>query len=1001
MKTIGGYLAVCVFLFTVVMQSEVCVAQVAFKDSHLSRFIGINDGLPSDFIDDIMFDDAGFMWIATSGGGLCRYDGYEFNILATGTDPELKSNFVRNVVEDRFRRLWIGTEWGVEIFDIASSSMITVPGTEETAFDLLKGNPCSYITIDARGNVWAKSGANLVCLEFSDDGRVSEVSSMEDVRLEPIAMVFKDVEGNGSVWVGMEGVVYRISPSDYGNLIAVPALDDFSFNPLTLVTDFLVKDQDVWIATIDGLIRFDMVSGIWKLYTTDPDDDRSLSQNYISGLTLTPDKRLLAITLKGANIYSPIEDGFERITMDDGRNGSGLLSSNFLNCVCVHGQDIWIGTESAGLIQVKLKRLAVTNLYHDNSDPASIAPNPVNAVCQTPDGMVWVGTVESGLSYSKDPKAGFGHITAADGRISHNSVSSIVPARDGNLWIGTWGGGVDVLSGNLPYPRIAKPVWAGSVADRIDYVGTLMEDTLNNLMWIGSNSGIYYCDLNTYQVYSALEVQTTGCLGSCLDNTGRLWMGCQDGLYIFDLVNPQRTGTRFEFRYTNQRFTLNNPDSGIPDKIVSIMQASDGTMWLGSNGNGLYRSVESFQGDMSFENINVREGLPNNVVKCIEEDEQGNMWISTANGLAMLSLHDMRFLTCSVEQGLRSSQFYWNASCACADGTLCFGTVDGLSIIDPSRNYYQFPPLNLCITKTAIGGKVNYSPYQNSMTLHERDRSILFSFSTLNYATTSRISYLCRVEGLDSQWYKFSASDNTVVYSSFPAGDYILQVKALGAPGSAEDIFSMPIHVKPYFRHTWASRILVLLIVWIVILVWHKRRTKFLVRQKDLLQRTVDERTSEIQAQKLLIEQKAEELDRQNAVLKRQVEELAGNKLIIAQENMSSEDSKEDGFKIKVMETVRSLYNDPDLDVATFCQTMGMSKTIVNKRLQETLGHSVVSLIRTYRLTVAREMIVNNRETGGMNISEIAYECGFNDPKYFTRCFTKEFGVAPSSVVST
>ena len=180
--------------------------------------------------------------------------------------------------------------------------------------------------------------------------------------------------------------------------------------------------------------------------------------------------------------------------------------------------------------------------------------------------------------------------------------------------------------------------------------------------------------------------------------------------------------------------------------------------------------------------------------------------------------------------------------------------------------------------------------------------------------------------------------------------------------------------------------------------MWHNRRTRFLVRQKELLQRTVDERTREIREQKILIEQKAEELDRQNAVLKRQVEELAGNRLIIALDNNADENPRNENFKEKVLEVVRSLYNDPDLDVATFCQAMGMSKTMLNKRLQEKLGQSVVSLIRTYRLTVAREMIINNRETGSMNISEIAYECGFNDPKYFTRCFTKEFGMAPSAI---
>jgi len=99
-----------------------------------------------------------------------------------------------------------------------------------------------------------------------------------------------------------------------------------------------------------------------------------------------------------------------------------------------------------------------------------------------------------------------------------------------------------------------------------------------------------------------------------------------------------------------------------------------------------------------------------------------------------------------------------------------------------------------------------------------------------------------------------------------------------------------------------------------------------------------------------------------------------------------------------VMEVLKSSYSNPDLDVSMFCDRMGMSKTSLNKKLQESMGHSVTELIRTYRLTVAREMIVNNRQTGLMNISEIAYDCGFNDPKYFTRCFSKEFGVAPSAV---
>ena len=997
MKTIGGkIISLFLSLLLLCAHSVNCVAQGSFAGSHLSKFIGISDGLPSNFVDDIMFDDAGFMWVATSGGGLCRYDGYEFIVMATGTEKPLKSNFVRNVVEDGFHRMWIGTEWGIEVFDLMNSCMVSVPGTEDTAFELFNGGSCAYMTLDSKGCVWAKTGSTLVRIEFDDAGSALRVDSLADPRMEQPAMVFKDVENNGAVWMGMGGIIYRIRCTDDG-LVCAPALPGFIYNPESLVTDYIIKDQDVWISTIDGLFRYNLPTGLWKLYTTDPGNDKSLSQNYISGLALTSDNTLVAISLKGANFYRPIDDSFERLSSDSDTEGCSL-SSNFLNCVSVRGDDVWFGTESAGLIQLKTKRLAVNNYRHQSSDAASIASNPVNAVYQTPDGMLWVGTVESGLSYTMNPKEGFRHITAKKGGISHNSVSAVTSDDKGNLWVGTWGGGVDVLSGASPYDRVLKPVWRGSQSDRIDHVGALELDTVNNLMWIGCNTGIYYCDLSSYNVYSAFADQTTGCVGSCIDTEGQLWIGSQNGVHVVDLKSARRNGDRLDFDYVNLSEKLDEPGSGVPDKIVSIIQAKDGTIWLGSNGNGIYKTEESLSGDLSFRNISMRDGLISNVVRCIEEDEWGNIWISTGNGLSMLSPGSMQFLNYSVEQGLLSSQFYLNASCVCADGSLCFGTVDGLSVIEPSRSSYQYPPLNLHITKTSVNGNVNYSPYTSSMTLHERDRSLVFSFSTLNYATNSRFSYMYRIEGLDSRWYKVGYSDNTITYPSLPAGDYLLQVKAMGAPGSAADMISLPIHVKPYFRHTILAKLLLLFVVWGIILVWHKRRTRFLVKQKELLQRTVDERTREINNQRILIEQKAEELDRQNAVLKHEIEELAGNRLIIALNPVVPENSRDDDFKSKVMEVLKGNYSNPDLDVALFCDRMGMSKTSLNKKLQESMGHSVTELIRTYRLTVAHEMIVNNRQTGLMNISEIAYECGFNDPKYFTRCFSKEFGVAPSSV---
>ncbi len=98
---------------------------------------------------------------------------------------------------------------------------------------------------------------------------------------------------------------------------------------------------------------------------------------------------------------------------------------------------------------------------------------------------------------------------------------------------------------------------------------------------------------------------------------------------------------------------------------------------------------------------------------------------------------------------------------------------------------------------------------------------------------------------------------------------------------------------------------------------------------------------------------------------------------------------------IRVLDMARQHYKNPDLDVTEFCKLMGMSKTLLNKRLHEASGQSISQFIRVYRLSVANEMLKNNHH---LNVSEVAYEVGFNDPKYFTRCFTSYFGRTPSSV---
>jgi YesN/AraC family two-component response regulator len=112
------------------------------------------------------------------------------------------------------------------------------------------------------------------------------------------------------------------------------------------------------------------------------------------------------------------------------------------------------------------------------------------------------------------------------------------------------------------------------------------------------------------------------------------------------------------------------------------------------------------------------------------------------------------------------------------------------------------------------------------------------------------------------------------------------------------------------------------------------------------------------------------------------------------------EESSDKRFLNKIMEVIKENYKNSYFEGNDFCEAMGVSKSLLNKKLQSLIGQSSGQFIRNYRLNIARELIMKNRKTKNMNISEVAYEVGFNDPKYFTRCFTKQFSVSPSAMLN-
>ena len=105
--------------------------------------------------------------------------------------------------------------------------------------------------------------------------------------------------------------------------------------------------------------------------------------------------------------------------------------------------------------------------------------------------------------------------------------------------------------------------------------------------------------------------------------------------------------------------------------------------------------------------------------------------------------------------------------------------------------------------------------------------------------------------------------------------------------------------------------------------------------------------------------------------------------------------SKDSIFMERALNLIKENYSNSEYNLERFVKDMGYSKTLVNEKLQSITDQSIGVFMKNYRLNIAK---VSLEKGSGMSVSEVAYAVGFNDPKYFTRCFKELFGILPSDI---
>lgn len=951
-------------------------------------YLNMAAGMPNNFADDIFQDSYGFVWISTHGGGLVRYDGFNymnFNLGSSGIS--LRSNSCRNVYEDHFKRLWIAFEEGPQVLDLKTMQPVIPPcENEKVEAQLNKAlkNLCTRMYCDAKGNVWMVSFNLLTRISFNEKGEVNRVLSISYPYKAP-DLGLCDVYRNGTVVMCNNGVVSEFSVQN--NRLAAKNISSM-FLPLDYryAGAVISYHGKIWLGTNRGLYN----SAKQEFHASGT--VHSLQHEVVTSLAITEDDKLLVGTLCGVDIIDDKTGTIEHWNC----SSVNPLSSNFVNSLLAKDGQIWVGTETGGITKLAPRQLQLEFFKHDAANPANLSPNAVNAMYAAPDGTLWVGTVEGGLNALAPGSRNFTHYTMANSGLPHNSVSTLAADNRGNLWIGTWGTGIAVM--NLQQPgRIIPLVVDVKHQPFLNFAGVLVYDPINDGMWLGTNDGLFFYDLKRQQLIEPFKgcLNVRGCIGSLITRDGKLLMGCVQGMVEINLKS--RIPGKGDFAVKYHQYKLDDPKSGVIDKILSFCLAKDGKIWLGSNGYGLYCYNYNKEGKTYVKSFTTNNGLANNTVKGIVEDNQGMLWIATDNGLSIFNPKTETFSNYSRKDGLLSSQFYFNGAIRDAKGKIYLGTDEGLMAVT-GVNHAVHNAARLRFTELLVDNQPVFagSDYLDDdisiakrLCIHESDKSFTIFFSALNYGNDSQGVYLYRMKGYENDWVQLQPGQHSVRYSTLPAGSYQFEVKYIPSFDSdKEQVISVDIKVTPYFwKSWWFVSLMVIAFIAFLLYIYTSRLEKMREREVEELYRPIEAALKDSDEPGKLQSRIQMILENQKRYQDSQKKSIEADRKQVAE--------KERPFMDIVMEVMEKNYDNSEFGVQELADEMRMNRSVLSKMLNAEAGQPTAQFIRNYRLDIAKKMITEN--VANRNITEIAYRVGFNDPKYFTRCFTKQYGESPSA----
>ena len=821
--------------------------------------ISVEQGLSHGNVQSILQDYLGFMWFATEDG-LNKYDGYTFTTYRH--DPldstSLSSNYLSWIYEDSERNLWISTiGGGLNKYNRDQDNFIS--------FKPDRDNPESIITdvmqqtvafnYDGKEVLWIGTQFGLCKMDIATQRFKYYPHTERDFPYSYIECMV--VDSSGIVWIGSYGL-HRFDPrtEQFTHYWHDPN-NPFSLSDENVLSMFLDRSGNLWVGTTSGgLNKFDPQTEKFIRYQHDPENPYSLSGNWIVAFNEDRAGNLwIGTAVSGLNRFDRKTGRFIHYKHDSGNPAS--LSDNTVMCIYKDQSGIyWVGTWE-GINKFDPEQNRFSNYRNLSGEQTCISDNYIWSICGSSTNekeVLWVGTKSGGLNKLDRTTGKFTrylHESDNSRCIPSNKISALFEDRAGTLWIGTWGDGLiefDQARGEFSqYFNNIYKVYIG-----INIIRTIYEDH-NGILWVGTQGGGLFKFNRATKQFSSVGFRTQ-IMQIYEDHLGVLWIAAYSGLKKLDRVTE---------KYTTYWHNPADPNSISSEKVISIQEDKKGRMWFGTIGGGLNKFD---RGSGKFKSYTVKDGLPNDVIQGILEDEQGNLWLSTNNGLSRFNPETESFRNYDANDGLLGNQFYPGACYKTEDGEMFFGGTKGLNSFYPDRlqdNKHipgivitDFQIFNKSVPIRKVNGGEENDVYTLPKTIYLLDEVELpykenvfsFEFAALDYHSPQRNKYAYKMEGVDPDWVYTDASRRFTTYTKLDPGEYVFKVKGSNNDGvwNKEGTFVKITILPPWWRTSWAYSLYGLLILSLLYGIWHFQTKRLKMKQQMEMEHFEAEKLREV-----------------------------------------------------------------------------------------------------------------------------------------------------------